>query len=117
MLLKKVFLTALFFSLFILPCFAGQYPVLRVVDGDTIDINYNGIKERVRLLCVDTPESVHPDQSKNTAMGKKASGYTKKRLTGQSVDLELEAKTRGKYDRLVAYVILDGVNYNLELVR
>ena len=87
------------------------------MDGDTIDINYNGTKERVRLLCVDTPESVHPDQSKNTVMGRMASDYTKKRLTGQSVDLELETKTRGKYNRLLAYVILDGANFNLELVR
>jgi len=114
---KRLIYTILFFFLFTLSCIAGQYDVLRVIDGDTIDFNYNGTKERIRMLCVDTPESVHPDQSKNTAMGRKASGYTKKRLTGQSVDLELEAKTRGKYNRLLAYVILDGVNYNLELVR
>ncbi len=50
-------------------------------------------------------------------MGRKASDYSKKRLTGKSVDLELEAKTRGKYGRLLAYVILEGKNYNLELVR
>jgi micrococcal nuclease len=82
-----------------LSSFAGEYRVLRVVDGDTIDIDYNGTKERVRLLCVDTPESVHPDQSKNTAMGRKASDYSKKRLSGKSVDIELETKTRGKYGR------------------
>jgi len=68
---KRLIYTILFF-LFTLPCIAGQYEVLRVVDGDTIDINYNGTKERIRLLCVDTPESVHPDQSKNTAMVRKA---------------------------------------------
>jgi micrococcal nuclease len=49
--------------LFISPVLAnaGQYKVTRVVDGDTIVINYNGKYEKVRLLCVNTPESVHPD--------------------------------------------------------
>jgi len=75
------------------------------------------VEERIRLLCVDTPESVHPDQSKNTEVGRKASEYTKYRLTGQSVDLEFESKKRGKYGRLLAYVLLDGVNFNIELVQ
>ncbi|SDU27477.1 thermonuclease family protein [Desulfobacula phenolica] len=115
--MKKIILITL--SIFILnvPCFADQYKVLRVIDGDTIDINYNDKKERVRMLCVNTPESVHPDQSKNCEMGRKASAYTKYRLAGKSVDLEFESKTRGKYGRLLAYVILDGENFNLELIQ
>ena len=50
-------------------------------------------------------------------MGKKASAYTKSRLSGKSVALEFETKKRGKYGRLLAYVILDGNNFNIELVR
>lgn len=50
-------------------------------------------------------------------MGKKASEYTKSRLSGQWIELEFEAKKRGKYGRLLAYVILEGENFNLELVR
>lgn len=115
--MKRTFLTAIFTLMITLPCLAGQYPILKVVDGDTIDIKYNGKKERIRMLCVDTPESVHPERSKNTPMGEKASAYTKHRLAGQSVDLELESKKRGKYGRLLAYVILDGENFNIELVR
>ncbi|MCP3943979.1 MAG: hypothetical protein GY710_21210 [Desulfobacteraceae bacterium] len=114
--MKKA-LFVLVLSLLSLPCFAGQYKVLKVVDGDTIDVLYMGAKERVRLLNVDTPESVHPDKSKNTFMGQKASAYTKNRLDNKSVDLEFESKLRGRYGRLLAYVIVDGVNYNLELVR
>ena len=50
---------------------AGQYEVVRVVDGDTIVIRHNGGKyEKVRLLCVNTPESVHPDKKQNIPMGK-----------------------------------------------
>ncbi len=47
-------------------------------------------------------------------MGKAASDYTKKRLEGKYVDLEFEGAFRGRYGRLLAYVIVDGVNFNLE---
>ena len=97
---------------------AGQHQVVRVVDGDTIVIRYNGKYEKVRLLCVDTPESVHPDKKQNIPMGKVASRYTQKKLIGKSVDLEFEInRLRGYYGRLLAYVFVDGQNLNLDLVR
>ena len=78
--------------------FSGQYKIVRVVDGDTILIRYNGKNEKVRLLCVNTPESVHPDKKQNIPMGKVASRYTQKKLIGKSVDLEFEIKKlRGNY--------------------
>lgn len=95
---------------------AGQYKVIRVVDGDTIVVNYKGKYEKVRLLCVNTPESVHPDEKQNTFMGKVASDYTKASLEGKYADLEFEGPRRGKYGRLLAYVFVDGKNFNLELV-
>ena len=107
------------FALLFVPLlvYAGQYQVIRIVDGDTIVINYQGKQEKVRLLCVDTPESVHPDKKQNIPMGKTASDYTKKRLSGKSVDLEFEGhRIRGNYGRLLSYVIVDGQNFNLELV-
>jgi micrococcal nuclease len=98
--------------------FAGQYQVVRVVDGDTIVIRYNGKYEKVRLLCVDTPESVHTDKKQNIPMGKVAARYTQKKLIGKSVDLEFELKRlRGNYGRLLAYVFVNGQNLNLDLVR
>ena len=96
---------------------AGQYRVIRVVDGDTIVVNYKGKNEKVRLLCVNTPESVHPDEKQNIPMGKVASDYTKNRLKGKYVDLEFEGPIRGRYGRLLAYVFVDGSNFNLELVK
>ena len=97
---------------------AGQYKVVRVVDGDTIVIRYNGNYEKVRLLCVNTPESVHPDEKQNIPMGKVASKYTQKKLIGKFVNLEFEIKKiRGNYGRLLAYVFVDGQNLNLDLVR
>ncbi len=98
------------------PGFAEKFKVIRVIDGDTIDVDYHGHRERVRLLCVNTPESVHPDRSRNTPMGTTASLYTKKILTGKSVDLEFEGNRRGRFKRLLAYVIVDNANFNLDLV-
>jgi len=88
-------------ALFILPSLslAGQYRVIRIIDGDTIVVNYKGKPEKVRLLCVNTPESVHPDNKQNIPMGKVATEYTKKRLRGKFVDLEFEGAFRGRYGR------------------
>ena len=97
---------------------AGQYQVIRVVDGNTFVIKYNGKYEKVRLLCVKTPESVHPDKKQNIPMGKVASRYTQKKLTGKYVKLEFEIKRlRGNHGRLLAYVFVDGQNLNLDLAR
>ena len=96
---------------------AGQHKVIRIVDGDTIVVDYKGKYEKLRLLRVNTPESVHPDEKQNIPMGKVASDYTKERLTGKYVDLEFEGPFRGRYGRLLAYVFVDGENFNLELVR
>ncbi len=59
----KIISFLIFFSL-IIPAIAlaDQYQVIRIVDGDTIVIRYNGKYEKVRLLCVNTPKSVHPDK-------------------------------------------------------
>ena len=50
-------------------------------------------------------------------MGKVASGYTKQRLEGKFIELEFEGELRDKYNRLLAYVFLDGINFNIELVQ
>lgn len=104
----------------VLPVLAisGQYKVIRIVDGDTIVIKYDGKYEKVRLLCVNTPESVHPDKKQNIPMGKVASRYTEKKLISKDVNLEFEIeKLRGNYNRLLAYVFVDGQNFNIDLVR
>ena len=94
----------------------GLYEVVRVVDGDTIVINYNGKEEKVRLIGVDTPESVHPNKEKNNEYGTLASKYTKSKLEKKSVSLEFDVQERDKYGRLLAYVYLDGKMYNKTLL-
>lgn len=79
-------------------------------------IDYHGNTENVGLLRMNTPESVHRDKKQNIPMGKVASDYTKGRLEGKTVELKFEGPTRGNYGRLLAYIIVDGINFNLELV-
>lgn len=82
--------------------------VERVVDGDTIIvIDENGHSFRVRLIGIDTPESVNPDESKNTEAGSVASEYTKTRLLpGYTIYLQYDEEKTDVYDRTLAYVWL-----------
>lgn len=87
----------------------GPYDVVRVVDGDTIIVDINGEKTKVRLSNVDTPESVAGEESgkENTPEGFVASDYTKDLLPdGSKVYLEYDNKTKDRYDRVLAYVYL-----------
>ena len=90
--------------------------VVRVVDGDTIIVDMGGDNERVRFIGVDTPESVHPDKSKNVPYGQVASDYTKGMLDGKKVGLEFDVEERDRYGRILAYVYLDGVMFNKTLL-
>ncbi len=92
--------------------------LVRVVDGDTIIVIYNNEETRVRLIGIDTPESVHSDQSKNTTEGIIASEYTKKILQDvNKVGLEFDVEKLDIYNRLLAYVYLeDGTMLNSHLL-
>lgn len=92
------------------------YKVKYVVDGDTFIINYQGKDTKVRMIGIDTPESVHQDKNKNTEEGKIASAYTKKRLQDQEVKLEYDVVKFDDYGRLLAYVYLDDKMYQEELL-
>lgn len=94
----------------------ATYKVVRVVDGDTIIINYNGAEERLRLIGIDTPESVHQTQSKNVVEGKIASDYTKSMLEGKEVGVEFDVELRDQYDRLLGYVYIDDKMLNKTLL-
>lgn len=78
--------------------------VKRVVDGDTIVIEGD---EYVRLIGVDTPESVHPDESKNTDEGELASEFLTELLpVGTTIYLEYDKDLTDSYGRTLAYVWL-----------
>ncbi|CAI6330160.1 thermonuclease family protein [Bacillus subtilis] len=89
-----------------------EVTVRRVIDGDTFIADVNGTEERIRLILVDTPETVHPTKAVQP-YGKEASAFSKKTLENQSVYLEYDKEKRDKYDRLLAYVFLkDGTSFN-----
>lgn len=90
--------------------------VLRVVDGDTLKVQIVDKDYKVRLLGVDTPESVSPKKEKNTKEGKIASEYTKKNLEGKDIILEFDVSPYDRYGRLLAYVYVDGICYNEKLL-
>lgn len=82
--------------------------VTRVVDGDTFVVDIDGEEERLRLIGVDCPESVHPDESRNTEAGVIASEYSKEHIpAGELVYLEYGEDPRDDYDRLLAYMYMD----------
>ena len=82
--------------------------LVRVVDGDTLIVNTPSEKNvRVRLIGVDTPESVNPDETKNTPEGKIASDFTKSFLkTGKTYYLEYGKDREDDYGRTLAYLWL-----------
>jgi len=91
--------------------------VTRVVDGDTIKVILDGSQETVRLVGVDTAESVHPNHSKNTLEGVTASNYTKKQLEGKRVLLVFSEPKQDFFGRYLAYVYLvDTSSYPAKLI-
>jgi micrococcal nuclease len=93
--------------------------VVRVVDGDTIVAHLPGGDERVRLIGIDTPETVDPRKPVQ-CFGREASDRTKHLLPpGTVIRLERDVEARDRYGRLLAYVYRqgDGTFVNLTLAQ
>jgi endonuclease YncB( thermonuclease family) len=82
--------------------------VTKVTDGDTISVEVYGQVQPVRLIGVDTPETVAPGQPVG-CYGKEASAYTKRELTDRLIRLEIPriGDSEDAYGRTLAYVYLD----------
>jgi micrococcal nuclease len=100
-------------SLLLLPLFvkaqqtdftgAQAYEVATVIDGDTVKLIIDGRPTTVRLIGIDTPETVHPTKPVEP-YGKRASEFLHNMLAGGSVYLEYGAERTDKYGRLLAYL-------------
>ena len=100
------------------PAGGGTGTVVHVVDGDTVDVRLGGTTERVRLIGVDTPESVARDRPVQ-CFGPEASAAAAALLpAGTEVRLERDEVTRDRYGRLLAYVwrTEDDLLVNLALI-
>jgi micrococcal nuclease len=95
----------------------GQASVARVIDGDTIEVRQGSVLGTVRLIGINTPETVDP-HSPVECFGPEASERTKALLPeGTQVRLVADVEARDRYGRLLAYVYrLDGLFVNRSLV-
>ena len=97
---------------------APTYEVLRVVDGDTVVLRIDGRPTTVRLIGVDTPETVHPSKPVER-FGVEASAFLHGLLDGRSARLEWEpGADYDRYGRTLAYLVSepDGLAVNREVV-
>jgi micrococcal nuclease len=87
--------------------------VVAVLDGDTIVI---GGGEKVRYAGLNTPETHHPDKLPEYC-GQEAFEANRRLVAGKTVRLEFDERRRDKYGRLLAYVYVDRLFVNAELIR
>ncbi|WP_435079776.1 thermonuclease family protein [Halococcus sp. AFM35] len=113
---------------------ARQATVTRVIDGDTVEVEFDGGEtDTIRLIGVDTPETslgdVSPDEYEGIPetqaardhlynWGQRASEFATAELDGQQVRVvtDGEGDRRGSFGRLLAYIYTDGENFNQQLL-
>jgi len=94
------------------------YPVVRVVDGDTFRVIIDDVEEVVRVIGIDTPETVRSGTPVE-CFGVEASNAAKRLLEGARVALHIDAgqDTRDRYGRLLRYATLeDGQDFGTVMI-
>lgn len=128
---RTAFILLLLSSLCSLAAAYEKATVLRIVDGDTLVIFYDGRTESIRLIGIDTPESkanrkAQRDSQRSrqdieliTAMGKEAAAYVRTiAAEGTVIGIEFDVQKRDKFQRLLAYAYLpNGQMLNEEIVK
>jgi len=97
------------------PSALEQALVLRVVDGDTIEVLLGGEELRVRYIGIDTPETVDPRRPVG-CFGKEASARNRELVEGKAVALEKDVSETDRFGRLLRYVWLQDRMVNARLV-
>lgn len=92
-----------------------EAPVLRVVDGDTIEVEIGGQTYKVRYIGIDTPETVDPRRPVQ-CFGKEAAERNRQLVEGRTVGLEKDVSETDQFGRLLRYVWVDGRMVNATLV-
>jgi micrococcal nuclease len=90
--------------------------VTRVVDGDTIRVEIDGVEYRVRYIGIDTPETVDPRRPVG-CFGKEASERNRELVEGRTVGLEKDVSETDSFDRLLRYVWVENQMINSTLVQ
>ena len=111
--LKKIIFLFIIFILVNNNVYASQKEEVKFnkcVDGDTIKIEVDGEVKTIRMLAVDTPESVHPSKGVEF-YGKEASNFTCETVTNaKKLEIEYDSGSdkEDKYGRLLVWVFVDG---------
>ena len=87
---------------------SGPYEIVKVTDGDTVQVLIDGEKIKVRIIGIDTPEIVSTTEPVQ-CFGQESSAYAEDLLGGSSVYLEYD-ESQGlldKYDRTLAHVWME----------
>ena len=90
--------------------------VVRIIDGDTIDVQLADRVEKIRYIGVNSPEIHHPIKGVEPG-GREAAEANRRLVDGHRVRLELDVRTRDRYGRLLAYVWAGATMVNAELIR
>lgn len=109
--LTLLFTFPVIFALVLCGC-KSEFRVAKVIDGDTIELT-NG--KRVRYIGIDTPERYPPRGPQY--YGEEAKEANRMLVEGKKVRLEWDVIKRDKYGRLLAYVFVDTIFVNAELLR
>lgn len=109
--MKKIIFLILMFILLNTNVYAKEEVKFnKCVDGDTIKIELDGKVKTVRMLAVDTPESVHPTKGVEY-YGKEASSFTCETFTNAKkieIEYDEDSDKEDKYDRLLVWLFVDG---------
>ena len=96
----------------LLGCEQQGSKVKRIIDGDTIEL-ING--ERVRYIGIDTPETYPPRGPQY--YGQEATEANRKLVAGKRIKMEFDVDKKDRYGRTLAYIFVDTIFVNAELLR
>lgn len=94
------------------------YPVIKIIDGDTFDVEIDGTATRIRPIGIDTPELNDTDEAVRS-LAKAAKDKAVEILTGKNVRLESDSSQANldDYGRSLRYVFLeDGLFFNQYMI-
>jgi len=98
-------------------CVAPAAPlVIRVIDGDTIEVDIDGTIYKIRYIGIDAPE-LDDKRAEFCALAQEATRLNRELVEEKTVRLEKDISETDKYGRLLRYVYVDGIFVNAELVR
>ena len=107
-------LSAVIFALLFGASFAQNdlYPVTRIIDGDTVVLNIDGVDESTRLIGINTPETRRAE-----FYAAEATAFARELLEGKEVRLEYGPERRDKFGRVLAYVYINNKDLSLLLAQ